>query len=861
MIKFNVLTRLCWTFLVTLTLTLGLAGCDGDDGAAGATGAAGSDGSDGSDGLACWDLNGNGTGDPDEDINSDGLFNAEDCGAGGDAVAAAVEAAKIESCGTCHDGIGEGHQALYDKYVDASAFEMTFTSFTTVAGAVAGTFDGTLELTILKNGTPFTDYVGLNEATFIVVDYDSVTDQHSSGRQYLDDSVTMVAPGDYVLTGAGLSFDPTVNGMVYGYIAQTPLYTKTGETGGEIPTGSHVELFDDVANAALAFGDSQAGDPDAYASLANVDGCEKCHGEPYLKHGFRAAQVAGLPDFAACKTCHYAGRNGFLSSLQWMVDDPLGWATGAAQTADYTYEGSIMNDTHMSHAMEFPYPQSIANCSTCHAGKLVDVLDNSNFTAETCKSCHAIQGIDAWPGETYYQGNRAPAFEYLWQRDLDLTFHDVEAFPDCTGCHGAGIARSFNEYHTGYDPTIYDATGTKYADLNTVSIDQITRSDNLLTINFSASDPAIVPEVLVSFYGWDSKNFIVPSHARDANAAACPSPWGAGCQMEYVPESSCPVGDDCSNPLFTEDPASGPGAWMVTLDMAAFQPVGTDPDHILALDIPTLIATGKVKKAEITITPVFEVGGTRVVLSAVDQTFDLGGNVVVPEYFKGGKSTVQIDKCNACHDALASTFHSQTGRAGDGIEVCKNCHNPTYPGSHIEMASRSIDSYVHAIHSFQDFDVGGSRGKFANFDPVVAKRYDQHINHVFPNFTIRNCEACHREGTYNAPNQAESMPGVLSASDDVATWYDLTDPSVEDPSGRNIGSIPEYVTGPASRACGGCHRARLVRDDAAGDLLSLNAHTESFGTYVENDTADDQGTSVDDEFLFGIIDKIMSMFE
>jgi hypothetical protein len=76
----------------------------------------------------------------------------------------------------------------------------------------------------------------------------------------------------------------------------------------------------------------------------------------------------------------------------------------------------------------------------------------------------------------------------------------------------------------------------------------------------------------------------------------------------------------------------------------------------------------------------------------------------------------------------------------------------------------------------------------------------------------------------------------------------------ENPDGRNIsGAIPEYVTGPASRTCGGCHRARLINNDAAGDLASLNAHTEMGGTYIENDA--------DDTVLFGIIDKIMSLFE
>jgi len=181
------------------------------------------------------------------------------------------------------------------------------------------------------------------------------------------------------------------------------------------------------------------------------------------------------------------------------------------------------------------------------------------------------------------------------------------------------------------------------------------------------------------------------------------------------------------------------------------------------------------------------------------------------------------------------------------------------------MQSRSIEGYVHAIHSFQAFDPGDT---FAEFDPVLAKRYDLHIKHTFPNFTIRNCEACHNEGTYNVPDQSKSMPGALSASDNVATWYKFVDTTnfvgeatVEDPAGRSIGGIPEYVVGPASKACGGCHRADMIAGDAAGELASFNAHTAAFGTLVKNDTADDEGTPVDDEVLFGIIDKIMTMFE
>jgi hypothetical protein len=84
--------------LITLALTLGCSGktenavsSPGEDGAAGEggeegapgedgeDGAAGEDGEDGADGLPCWDLNGDGEPNPEEDINGDGAVDVEDC--------------------------------------------------------------------------------------------------------------------------------------------------------------------------------------------------------------------------------------------------------------------------------------------------------------------------------------------------------------------------------------------------------------------------------------------------------------------------------------------------------------------------------------------------------------------------------------------------------------------------------------------------------------------------------------------------------------------------------------------------------------------------------------------------------------
>jgi hypothetical protein len=57
----------------------GLPGQDGTDGADGADGPPGADGVDGIDGVSCWDLNENGVADAEEDRNADGLVDVHDC--------------------------------------------------------------------------------------------------------------------------------------------------------------------------------------------------------------------------------------------------------------------------------------------------------------------------------------------------------------------------------------------------------------------------------------------------------------------------------------------------------------------------------------------------------------------------------------------------------------------------------------------------------------------------------------------------------------------------------------------------------------------------------------------------------------
>ena len=70
------------------------------------------------------------------------------------------------------------------------------------------------------------------------------------------------------------------------------------------------------------------------------------------------------------------------------------------------------------------------------------------------------------------------------------------------------------------------------------------------------------------------------------------------------------------------------------------------------------------------------------------------------------------------------------------------CHITKSGGSHLEMQSRSIDSYVHAIHSGQAFDVADIDFK----DPVQALKYEHHISMPYPTHAIDELRVLPREG-------------------------------------------------------------------------------------------------------------------
>jgi OmcA/MtrC family decaheme c-type cytochrome len=597
--------------------------------------------------------------------------------------------------------------------------------------------------------------------------------------------------------------------MLYGYDGGIGTMPNSRVTQAKYPIGGLIETGDGIDEV----------------SAANVDGCEKCHSVPYLKHGYYLTQFNDDPttDFILCKACHMENTEGGHYEWQLLVDDPVKaveWLASdedtsiftAEQLASLEYAPTLMNDVHMSHAMEFPYPQSMANCIVCHEDKLDVILTDENFNVATCKSCHPVTGSEEYGTAEYSLTNLLPSPVH------DAL--DIEA-TDCSSCHTEGSAfGGFSDIHPGYDTMIYASEDLKYSDAIVVTIDDASVVNDLVTVKFSATEATevagfdvedIAPTVLVGMYGWDTKDYIIGPHERlvdDNNDGDISSSSGDYRASEYE------VGDD-DHPRGTTVSAAG-GSWEVIIDLSTWGDLITD---------------GTVSRLEIAVIPELEdAEGEVIALNAPSRTFDLATDDFDDDYYS---DIVDINNCQNCHEALATNYHSPD--RGGSIVVCRLCHITKSRGSHLELQSRSLDSYVHAIHSMQAFDIGD-----IDFtDAVEELHYEHHIGFPYPTHGIQNCESCHIEGTYEVPDQSKSLPGALSGTD-----------SVED---RNIGDYEVLLTGPASRACGGCHRAKLITADDASGLASFMQHTNMGGYLLEG--GDDYVVT-----LGLVIDDIMANF-
>jgi mono/diheme cytochrome c family protein len=565
-----------------------------------------------------------------------------------------------ESCMTCHNNAGDEHQESYDELYQDGVIEISNLDYSFNSG------NHIVSFTTTKEGMPINagdlDSLGIYFISYTGSSFEAERRQSLKGSLSYDGKgglTSTISASETIYTNSLDNIDGLI--VIYG----------RDDDVGRLPVRIRQTKYPFAAILETGGGVN-------YVSPANNAGCEKCHTIPYLKHGYIYGQVNHDPstDFYTCKACHLDNGEGGHFIWQLLVDDPEliieleeqygeDWEeSGDEQLTPYAYKTTLMNDVHMSHSMEFPYPQSISNCVTCHQDKLDMILTDDNFKVETCKSCHPVTGSEEY--ETS---------EFALETTMTSPIHDDMDLEttDCISCHGAGgFAPTFSEIHTGYDKIIYSSDGIKYSEAIEVTIDSASFANNQLTIEFSATELKnidnadindIEPTIMIGLYGYDSKDYIIGPHERlfdDNNDGEISRASGDLRALESV------VGEE--HPRI-KTVLNSNGKWEVIADLSAWS---------------DLITNGAVKRVEIGVMPsLVNTDDVEVALIAPSRTFDIIVNDFDDDFYS---PIVKVENgCNNCHEALATTFHSPD--RGGNIIICRMCHITKSGGSHLEMQS------------------------------------------------------------------------------------------------------------------------------------------------------------------------------
>jgi OmcA/MtrC family decaheme c-type cytochrome len=453
---------------------------------------------------------------------------------------------------------------------------------------------------------------------------------------------------------------------------------------------------------------------DKWDQIRELNSCNSCH-DPLVVHGRRQ-------DAKLCVLCHQPQTSdqvtGNVLDFRIMIHKIH---RGPNLPSGESYK--IGNNDYK----DVTFPQDIRNCANCHEGRVASAKPTQSDTWYTkpsraaCGSCH--DDINWVTGENHATG--------LPQADDGA----------CASCHvpqgdaewDAGIKTAHtvpdkSKQLPGYKAAILEVTNVGPGKKPTVTF-KLTNGDGTIV------DPA----------------HIGTSASLSLLLAGPTTDYGTGQTAPAQPISESAVGASFNGSVatytFTKPiPADATGTWAVAVQ----------------------------SRRTITLNPAPRKGPA----TFTEGVFNPVAYIAVTDGAPVARRTlVSLDKCNECHDRLATLFSHGGQRIA--IEFCVFCHNPKGDDSSRRPASAgapesvSFKRMIHRIHSgenlTQDYTIYGFGGTPAHFNEVT-----------YPG-ERRDCLQCHTAtSAYNLPLPTGTIPNI--------TQRDYFSPQ-----------------GPATAACLGCH--------------------------------------------------------
>ncbi len=757
--RFGRLSASAWSLLVVTAFAFALSGCEGDDGVDGSAGGAGPPGSDG---IACWDLNANGVGDPEEDINNDGVFDAADC------AGAAANVTPLESCAVCHSegsfaSAPEAH-AVYDigsfsafaVAPDGADLVVSFSAEADGAAATAATFrraytsDGTVRTSLTDeiDADLANLFVNNGDGTYSIRIVDGVARFGATNRRYL--VVLLTGLNDLEIAAVG------------DYPAAIPL-----------------------------------------AGLASNDACINCHGasgevgrfDPENRGGHYSAPIS----VDACVVCH-------------RPDDPS--TPDDDEEPSYMRIARVVHGIHNSH--DFPdgefltdrgnvynitYPTYMTNCSVCHS--------DSNIIPATGESALATANAMPVSGEGCFTCHGSmDGFDFT-----DVAFHlDIPnpATADCTICHddpaNGGIARAtVAEFHngvtTGRGGVIWDGVDTSVAEGAKFDweVTGVVDDGVDLAITWQASYDGVGVDPCNATVGAGAPVFFVDNRLRvyrnyaqgdDFILGQSTSAPGQALNIDVTVDNTTCASGVATTTIPVDDVDAEKGR--LALGGKPLVQAAYDANETIQARVPT---------------PTYDwlVGdGT----AATDRrhVVDTAGKCLTCHvgslYQHGGDRVDNVDMCILCHNSASNEKNVRVGLGVDPSEAYDGRAGETF----------EMKTMLHRVHSAATegsppYVIYRNRGIYA-FAPdtsglpnwpgtgpqiVFGSEGDRVINHNFHSATypraLNACTACHTEDFAAIPDQTQAMAATTDAGSDE--WNNQLDDTLQ---------------GAATTACITCHK-------------------------------------------------------